>query len=368
MTEKKGRPSDAELPDDEVMRYEDAFHGVQRYLLALGNELRAVLGRLGLSKPEDLVGRVDLLEQVPTGNRRVDRVDLTELLVDPYERREGRRGGRPLSALMVDPTAAANQRLLDEVQAGKSEIALELQNSDRSVGATMAGWLSMKPADAPQFVNVLARGWAGQAFGFACNDGQRLELEGYANDSVAEAMSGGTVVVRQPSEVPAEVRGRSSAIGNAACYGATGGRLFVEGRAGQRFGVRNSGATLVCEGAGKYAFEYMTGGVGVVLGPVGPVLGSGMTGGTVWVHEADRKRIEERLHKESVQAQTGTAEELDELRALVEAHATETQSPLAKALLADWAAASARFLKIVPVPAAAPAVAAPAEAVVQLRT
>ncbi len=181
-------------------------------------------------------------------------------------------------------------------------------------------------------------------------------------------MSGGTVVVRQPAVLDAEVRARSSAIGNAACYGATGGRLFVEGRAGQRFGVRNSGATLVCEGAGKYAFEYMTGGVGVVLGPVGPVLGSGMTGGVVWVHDAERKRVEERMHKESVRAESASAEELAGLRALIEAHATETQSPLARALLADWSAAAQRFVKVVPVAETTPVVATPPDALVQLRT
>jgi glutamate synthase domain-containing protein 3 len=175
----------------------------------------------------------------------------------------------------------------------------------------------------------------------------QVELEGYANDAVAEAMSGGVVAVRQPAAVDASVRRRSSVIGNSACYGATGGKLFVEGRAGQRFGVRNSGAVMVCEGAGKYAFEYMTGGIGVVLGPIGPVVGSGMTGGVVWIWSEDGASIEGLLHKD-VKLAVATDDELAALRALVEEHAVHTASPRAASLLADWPAAVRRIVKVVP--------------------
>jgi len=360
MTEKKGRAADAELPDEEEARYEDARAGVRRYLLALASELRAILGRLGLSRPEELVGRVDLLEQLGTGNARLDKVDLSELLVDAVP--GARRGGRPLSTLppvlVVDPTSEKNAEILRAVAGGMRDIAATVSTGDRAVGATLAGWLSRQrhPAD----YRIRLRGWAGQALGFACVDGMQLELEGYANDSVAEAMSGGTVIVRQPAAVEADVRRRASVIGNAACYGATGGRLFVEGRAGQRFGVRNSGATLVCEGAGKYAFEYMTGGTGVVLGPVGPVLGSGMTGGVVYLWsfqgDSDGASMERLLHKD-VKLGVATVEELAALRELVEEHRAHTGSLRASALLADWATASTKLLKVIP--AESPAAAAP---------
>src|SRR4029079_47110 len=127
---------------------------------------------------------------------------------------------------------------------------------------------------------------------------------------------------------PLSTAGACSAIGNAALYGATGGKLFVAGAAGQRLGVRNSGATLVTEGAGKYAFEYMTGGIGVVLGPVGAVIGSGMTGGLVWIYDENGQlgapgAVEERLHKESVRSAVPTAADLLQLRALVEEHAKQ---------------------------------------------
>ncbi len=166
-------------------------------------------------------------------------------------------------------------------------------------------------------------------------------------------MSGGTIVVRQPAATPAEVRASASVIGNAACYGAVGGRLFVEGKAGQRLGVRNSGALMVCEGAGKYAFEYMTGGSAVVLGPIGPVVGSGMTGGVIWIHD-EPSTIESRLHKESVRIVPAQDGELGELRALVQAHYDLTGSARARGLLADWDAAAPRFVKVVPIAAQVP--------------
>jgi glutamate synthase domain-containing protein 3 len=178
-----------------------------------------------------------------------------------------------------------------------------------------------------------------------------IELEGHANDGVAEAMSGGTVVIRQPAKVAPLARASASVIGNAACYGATGGRLFVEGRAGQRLGVRNSGATIVAEGAGKYAFEYMTGGVGVVLGPSGAVIGSGLTGGALWLYDEDG-RTSDRLHAESVRVESHGPTELNELHELVEEHARLTKSARANELLQDWAAASKKFIRVRPVPAA----------------
>jgi glutamate synthase domain-containing protein 2/glutamate synthase domain-containing protein 1/glutamate synthase domain-containing protein 3 len=346
MTEKKGRAADELLPDLEHERYVDAKLGVTRYLRALAGDLRAILARLGLKSPSELVGRTDLLQQIPTGNPRLDKVDLSELLVQmgPVPTRR--------ASLHVDPTSEANARLMAALQSGQRAIAMDVTTGDRAVGATPAGWLSTQPSHAP--VEITLRGYAGQALGFALAEGMRLELEGVANDSVGEAMSGGTLVVRQFAAVSDEARATASVIGNAACYGATGGRLFVEGRAGQRLGVRNSGAIMVTEGAGKYAFEYMTGGVGVVLGPVGAVVGSGMTGGVVWIYDENGQAgapgaAEDRLHKESVRSAVPSAEDLAELRALVEEHAAQTKSPRARALLADWDAAQKRFVKVVPV-------------------
>ena len=300
MTIKKGRSKDEELRDVEEERFEDARLGVRRYLHALANDIRKHLSRVGLTHPSQLVGRVDLLEHKPTGDARKDKIDLAEILTDV------RAEATPRPArLKVDPTSAMNARILSDIIARTSDLeplSYGINNTDRSVGATLAGRIALGEVVAPEGGFTLRfRGCAGQAFGFACADGMRMELEGFANDMVAEAMSGGVVVVRAPADVGVarEGRGALSLVGNAACYGATGGTLHVAGRAGQRVGVRNSGATIVVEGAGKYAFEYMTGGVGLVLGPVGAVVGSGMTGGVVYLLDDPGQTMSDKIHPDA---------------------------------------------------------------------
>jgi glutamate synthase domain-containing protein 3 len=250
------------------------------------------------------------------------------------------------------PTSPLNQRIVDDAEAG-APLRYPISNTDRAVGATLAGKLGAHAVTPPDGAfQVELRGYAGQALGFACTDGLAVTLDGFANDTVAEAMSGGRVVVRAPASIPAERRAALSLCGNAAAYGATGGRLYVGGRAGQRVGVRNSGATIIVEGAGKYAFEYMTGGVGVVLGPTGPVLGSGMTGGVLYVlADPSADAIAERLHADAM-AISLTTEDAAALCRLLREHLDATGSMTAAALLATPQTLSTRFCKIIPRPAA----------------
>jgi glutamate synthase domain-containing protein 2/glutamate synthase domain-containing protein 1/glutamate synthase domain-containing protein 3 len=354
MTIKKGRGADTQLPDEEEQRFYDARSGVERYLLSLAGDLRGILSRLGLRRPQDLVGRVDLLAQLPTGDARCDKVDLSELLLDASGRPGTAKGARTADALVADPTSVLNAQIVGDVRAALSRMAAadggavrleyDVVTSDRAIGATLAGKLTLRElALPPGGVTLALRGYAGQALGFALCDGMRIELVGYANDTVGEAMSGGIIVVRQP-EVVAD-RSAQSAIGNAACYGATGGTLLVEGRAGQRLGVRMSDGLVVAEGAGKYAFEYMTGGVGVVVGPVGPVVASGMTGGVVYLYDEDGETAA-KVHRDA-RATALPAEEAPRLREILELFAAQTGSERARALLADFPAAAPRFLKIV---------------------
>ena len=341
MTLKKGRGADEHLPDLEEERYEDAKQAVGRYLLALAGDVRQHMARVGVRRPEDLVGRVDLLERKASVAARHDKVDLSEILTAPDE---GYAWHGVSAALPVDPTSARNAKVVADAASG-GPLRYDLVNGDRAFGATLAGAIALGAVRVPEGGLVIeTRGYAGQAFGFALVDGVRLTLEGFANDTVGEAMGGGTIVVRPPREVPAGERAALSVIGNAAAYGATGGKLFVEGRAGQRVGVRNSGATIVVEGAGKYAFEYMTGGVGVVLGPTGPVVGSGLTGGTLYVLRDET--LAARVHPD---ARIASLEEADveALRGLVEEHLAATGSERARSLLADFGRARERFAKVV---------------------
>ncbi len=341
MTLKKGRGHDDQLPDDEDARYEDAKSAVARYLVALATDVRQHLARVGARRPEDLVGRVDLLERKPSVEPRHDKIDLSEVLTAPDETFAWRAAPRKLP---VDPTSELNARLCADAASGAT-LRYDLVNGDRAFGATLAGAIALGLVRVPEAgLSIEARGYAGQAFGFALVDGVRLTLEGFANDTVGEAMGGGTLVVRPPREVPPADRAALSVVGNAAAYGATGGKLFVEGRAGQRVGVRNSGATIVVEGAGKYAFEYMTGGLGVVLGPTGPVLASGLTGGTLYLLRDET--LAGRVHADARIVALDDAD-VEALRGVVEEHLAATGSERARALLADFGRARERFAKVV---------------------
>jgi glutamate synthase domain-containing protein 2/glutamate synthase domain-containing protein 1/glutamate synthase domain-containing protein 3 len=344
MTVKKGRPKDDALPDDEEERYQDAKNAVVRYLRLLAADLREKLASMGLRRPEDLVGRVDLLVRRTTGHARTDKVDLAEILAAPFGTEEGAPIARKVR-LPVDPTSPLNARICDDAAAGARVLRYEVSNGDRAVGATLAGKIALGEIAVPEGgLSLELCGYAGQALGFALVEGMRMQLEGFANDSVGEAMGGGTIVLRAPRASGGEAHRALSVCGNAAGYGATGGKLFVEGRAGQRVGVRNSGATIVVEGAGKYAFEYMTGGVGVVLGPVGPIVGSGLTGGTLYLWNEDD--VARKVHADA-RTEPLTLEDGALLEAIVQEHARETGSARAQALLDDWTNARERFVKVV---------------------
>ncbi len=333
---------DAESSIDE--RYQEARAGVIRYLECVAEDLRAILARLGLRHPTELVGRTDLMAQRRTGNPRWDRLDLTELT----HRVEGSPAEPSPESVRRSPlehnhriVAAAGPALCGETE--QLGIDLTVDTDAHAIGATLAGVLARTPAATGRRIEIRTHGYAGQGLGFAATSGMTLIHRGYANDTVAEVMSGtARVVVVPPSpQAPAHL------VGNAAAYGATGGILLVAGTAGQRFGVRNSGATLVCHGVGKYAFEYMTGGVGVVLGACGPVIGSGMTGGQLFLLRADGAAP--RLHRDV----TGVPLAVDQpaaavLEPILRDFAEATGSPVAEQILAGWPATAAEFVHVTP--------------------
>jgi glutamate synthase domain-containing protein 3 len=189
------------------------------------------------------------------------------------------------------------------------------------------------------------RGSAGQSFGAWLAAGAELVLEGEANDYVGKGMGGGVIAIRPFAE-----DGSTDPVlaGNTCLYGATGGRLFMAGRAGERFCVRNSGAVAVIEGAGDHFCEYMTGGVAVALGPVGWNVGAGMTGGLAYVREHAQ------VNAESVTLRPVPAEDADGLRELIEEHHARTASRRAAELLSDWTRALRGFSQVVPITPAVP--------------
>jgi glutamate synthase domain-containing protein 3 len=259
------------------------------------------------------------------------------------------RPGEPFDeALLADARAALEHQT-------PVRLAYAIRNVHRTVGARLAGEIARRYGDAglPEgTIEVQLRGSAGQSFGAFCVPGMRLVLEGEANDCVGKGMGGGEIVIRPPagSRFPSH---ENAIVGNTVLYGATGGTLFAAGRAGERFAVRNSGATAVVEGVGDHGCEYMTAGCVAVLGETGRNFGAGMTNGTAFVYdEADE--FAKRYNGELVRiARVDGEADAARLRGLLVRHLEATGSRRAADLLAGWEAALPRFWKVIPLPAEA---------------
>jgi glutamate synthase domain-containing protein 3 len=235
-------------------------------------------------------------------------------------------------------------------------LSYPIGNGDRSIGAALGGALALEFGEAAPRGRAHLRfdGSAGQSFGAFLTAGLTLELVGEANDYVGKAMGGGTLIVRAPADDASLAPGadpqrghRPALAGNTCLYGATGGELFVSGIVGERFGIRNSGATTVVEGAGDHACEYMTGGTVVVLGRVGYNLGAGMTGGSCYVWDPEGALVG-RVNTSLVDFERPDQAHAEALRHLVARHAELTSSPRATDLLERWRQTVHEFWYVAP--------------------
>jgi glutamate synthase (ferredoxin) len=313
---------------------------IEAYLLFVAEEVRVHLAALGLRTFAEAVGRTDLLRRRETTQRRQSSIDTSALL---HARPGGFSGER-------QPEAEGGElgaRLFAEAAPcfdGESVVDLRypIANRDRAVGARLGVELGRRfgAAAPPGRVRAGFAGTAGQSFGAFLAAGVELELVGDANDYVGKGMGGGRIIVLPPHDDA----GDPALLGNAVLYGATGGELFCRGRAGERFAVRNSGATAVVEGVGDHACEYMTGGTVVVLGAVGLNVGAGMTGGDLYVFDP-AGRLPLRLNTQLVAAERTAGEEL---RALLERHLRHTGSTRVAGLLGRWDEEAAHFWHVVP--------------------
>ncbi|GAC1414641.1 MAG: glutamate synthase-related protein [Acidobacteriaceae bacterium] len=325
------------------------------FFTQLAADLQRLLARYGLSSIEAAIGRADLLEQV----RHDGGLDLSPMLAaraDGPVSWTGIRNDRPesraaLDEVWVEPALAAIDRR--EPFAVTAAVA----NRDRAVGARIAGEIALLRADeeVPADITLNLTGTAGQSLGAFAVTGMTLVLDGQANDFVGKGLSGGQIVIRACG-LAAKDSGHHVILGNVALYGATAGSLYAAGRAGERFAVRNSGATAVVEGVGDHGCEYMTGGVVAVLGRAGMNFGAGMTGGLAWVYDADGSFVRDlRYHPEFLEAQAFSVLEIEaqeDLRLLLEVHAERSASSLARTMLTDWKQYSGGFVRLSPKPQA----------------
>jgi glutamate synthase (NADPH/NADH) large chain len=334
----------------------DKFTGTPEKVVNLfsfmGEEVREILAQLGARTLNEVIGRTELLHQVSRGAPHLDDLDLNPLLAkaDPgkhamYCTLEGRNEvPDTLDAQIIEDAGP-----LFEI-GEKMQLTYNVRNTMRAVGTRLSsrivrqfGMTGLKPGH----VTVRLRGSVGQSLGAFAVQGVKLEVFGDANDYVGKGLSGGTIVVRPRAASPLKTF-ENTIIGNTVLYGATGGKLFAAGQAGERFCVRNSGAVVVVEGCGSNGCEYMTGGVAVMLGPVGDNFAAGMTGGMAFVYDADGT-FEWRVNPDAVVWQRIETDFYEKMvKDLVAEHRAETHSRYALQLLNDWEMERDKFWQIVP--------------------
>ncbi|WP_182032408.1 glutamate synthase large subunit, partial [Vibrio sp. B1FLJ16] len=330
---------------DETLRKE-YFKGlpemVINYFTGLAEEVRGLLAELGVEKLTDLIGRTDLLETVEGFTAKQTKLDLSNILEAPVSPE-----GHPL--FWTEPNAPfdkaeLNQKIVDDaisaVEEGRSaSLYYNVINTDRSIGARLSGEIAKRYGNqgmAATPIKLHLDGTAGQSFGVWNAGGVDLYLTGDANDYVGKGMAGGKIVIK-PHLGTAFKCNEATIIGNTCLYGATGGKLFAAGKAGERFGVRNSGTIAVIEGAGDNACEYMTGGIVAILGATGVNFGAGMTGGFAYVLD-ENQSFQGRVNNESVEAISLSDLYIhqEHLRGLIAEHLEETGSSHAEHILANF--------------------------------
>ena len=338
-------------------RFPGTPENVVNFLYFVAEEVRQILAKLGYKSLKEIIGRSDLLtkrQDLKLVKLDLNQVDLGCLINLPDTKSDR-------SWLEHSPTSHSNGAVLDdeiladlEVQqaiANQTDLnkTYKIVNTDRSVGARVSGAIAKKYGNSglASHLNLEFVGAAGQSFGAFNINGVNLSVIGEANDYVGKGLNGGVISIKPSPEStfnPAD----NSIVGNTCLYGATGGYLFVNGRAGERFGVRNSGAKAVVEGTGDHCCEYMTGGVIVVLGTTGRNVGAGMTGGIAYFLDLDDK-FQERLSQEVLKVQrVSTIAGENQLRELIQSSYDYTGSPRAKEIVDNWSTYLPKFWQVVP--------------------
>ncbi len=342
---------------------------VIHYMHFVAEQVRALLAALGFRTLDEAIGRVDAIVPRPltrdtndaTGGlaRKAGRLDFSEVLHRPREVdvnpvRCVEAQDHNLSTVRDHELIARSKDALEKGQ--RVFLDVKIRNSDRAFGTMLSGEIARRrpswedaegkgglPEDT---ITIRATGSAGQSFGAFAARGLSLELVGDANDYVGKGLSGGLLAIHPPKEAPFRPEDQV-VVGNTVLYGATSGRAFFNGRAGERFCVRNSGAVAVVEGVGDHGCEYMTGGLVVVIGTTGRNFAAGMSGGIAYVFDEDGQFVS-RCNKDMVSLEAMEAPDVDAVRALLEEHIRRTGSPKAKELLSHWDAALRIFVKVMP--------------------
>ena len=364
---------------------------VINYFTAVADEARGIMARLGVRTLDELIGRPEFLKQRHIPNHpKANTLDLSALLKDVVPDLAVHSGNSvsSVSRICAKPRndgltkPALDLQILDDIVAAIGEsaqpanlpeygehavstatldavrlipdrppvhLSYEVVNTDRNIGTRLSGRIAEIHGDRglhADSIHILCRGSAGQSFGCFLVAGVKLELIGEANDYVGKGMAEGEIIIRV-SELAKFEAAANAICGNTCLYGATGGKLFANGRAGERFAVRNSGATAVVEGVGDHACEYMTNGNIVILGKTGKNFGAGMSGGTAYVYDVDGK-FYSRVNSEMVVAlPIKRPQDIAEAKTLIQLHLERTGSPQAAKLLGNWEETTRKLVRVI---------------------
>lgn len=325
---------------------------VENLFLFIARELREIMARLGIRSVAELVGRVDLIRPKSQGdNYKLSRVDLKRILFKPYtdvsvghihsrEQDHELERGLDLSKLLRMCRPA-----IEDKKPIRAKLAIN--NRNRVVGTLVGSEVTRKYGEEGLSENTIKLsfvGNAGQSFGAFIPKGMTLTLEGDANDYIGKGLSGGIISVFPPHEATFDAD-KNILIGNVAFYGATSGAAYINGVAGERFAVRNSGITAVVEGVGDHGCEYMTGGEVLILGPTGRNFAAGMSGGYAYLLDFDERYCNTGL----VECRPASESDVDCIKELVEQHVLHTNSLKGRHILDNWETFKNRFTKVVPV-------------------
>ena len=328
---------------------------VMNFMRFVAQEFREYMAKLGIRTVDELVGRTDLLvKKSDIANKRAAKVDFSRILDNPYVgvKLAGRQS-KDLYNFQLEETIDEKiflKKLKSAVVNGqKKSLQVDVTNVDRTLGTILGSEITRNhPEGLPEdTISIKCNGSGGQSFGAFIPAGLTLELEGDSNDYFGKGLSGGKLVVYPPKTArfdPAD----NIVIGNVALYGATGGKAFINGVAGERFCVRNSGAKAVVEGVGDHGLEYMTGGRVVILGPVGKNFAAGMSGGIAYVLD-ENNDFYKNLNKGMVSYEAVTGKyDVQELKELLTEHVMATNSPKGKEILDHFSDYLPKFKRIVP--------------------
>jgi len=335
-------------------RFPGVSADLENFFIFMAEEVRASLAEMGYKSLDEIIGRTDLLQQKPAPLPKTKNLDLSFLTSygGPTEKTSSERIAQPThsNGPVIDDVILSDPAVMAAIETeGTVSKDLEIINIDRSALARVAGEMAKRHGDLTfaGALNLNIVGSAGQSFGCFLTKGLNVTLTGEANDYVGKGMAGGLIAIRPPADSPFKNEDATLA-GNTCLYGATGGQVFISGRAGERFAVRNSMCAAVVEGTGDHACEYMTGGCVVVIGEVGRNVGAGMTGGLGYFydeHDTFLNKVNGEIVKvQKVVTQAGEAQ----LKTMLEEHVERTGSTKAAAILADWGNSLGKFWQVVP--------------------